>query len=82
MKLTLTKDIGAERKRPLPYMPQTIGVVTSPTGAVIRDILHRLADRFPSHVIVWPVLGLLPLVCSLLAAAFRFSSSPSTSAAS
>jgi exodeoxyribonuclease VII large subunit len=33
-----------------------IGVVTSPTGAVIRDILHRLADRFPSHVLVWPVL--------------------------
>ncbi|MFI8665599.1 exodeoxyribonuclease VII large subunit [Qipengyuania sp. NPDC077410] len=44
------------RKRPLPYLPRTIGVVTSPTGAVIRDILHRLADRFPSRVIVWPVL--------------------------
>jgi len=44
-----------ERKKPLPYMPRTIGVVTSPTGAVIRDILHRLADRFPSHVLVWPV---------------------------
>lgn len=44
-----------ERKRPLPYLPKVIGVVTSPTGAVIRDILHRLADRFPSHVIVWPV---------------------------
>ncbi len=44
------------RKRRLPYLPQVIGVVTSPTGAVIRDILHRLADRFPSHVIVWPVL--------------------------
>lgn len=43
------------RKKPLPYMPRTIGVVTSPTGAVIKDILHRLADRFPSHVIVWPV---------------------------
>ncbi|RYY47217.1 MAG: exodeoxyribonuclease VII large subunit [Sphingomonadales bacterium] len=43
------------RKKPLPYMPRTIGVVTSPTGAVIRDILHRLADRFPSHVLVWPV---------------------------
>jgi len=46
----------AERKRPLPFLPRTIGVVTSPTGAVIRDILHRLADRFPSHVLVWPVL--------------------------
>ncbi|WP_120716918.1 exodeoxyribonuclease VII large subunit [Tsuneonella amylolytica] len=44
------------RKRALPYLPATIGVVTSPTGAVIRDILHRLADRFPSRVIVWPVL--------------------------
>ncbi|WP_423141408.1 exodeoxyribonuclease VII large subunit [Parablastomonas sp. CN1-191] len=42
--------------RPLPFLPATIGVVTSPTGAVIRDILHRLADRFPSRVIVWPVL--------------------------
>ncbi len=44
------------RKRALPFLPQVIGVVTSPTGAVIRDILHRLADRFPSHVLVWPVL--------------------------
>lgn len=44
------------KKRRLPYLPLVIGVVTSPTGAVIRDILHRLADRFPSHVIVWPVL--------------------------
>jgi exodeoxyribonuclease VII large subunit len=45
----------AARKRPLPFLPRTIGVVTSPTGAVIRDILHRLADRCPSHVLVWPV---------------------------
>lgn len=45
-----------ERKQRLPYMPRVIGVVTSPTGAVIRDILHRLSDRFPSHVLVWPVL--------------------------
>ncbi len=44
------------RKRELPFLPRTIGVVTSPTGAVIRDILHRLEDRFPSRVIVWPVL--------------------------
>jgi exodeoxyribonuclease VII large subunit len=44
------------RKRRLPFLPRKIGVVTSPTGAVIRDILHRLADRFPSHVVVWPVL--------------------------
>ncbi len=45
-----------ERKKKLPSLPRTIGVVTSPTGAVIRDILHRLADRFPTHVIIWPVL--------------------------
>jgi exodeoxyribonuclease VII large subunit len=44
------------RKRPLPYLPEVIGVVTSPTGAVIRDILHRFADRFPRHVLLWPVL--------------------------
>ncbi|HEY8594250.1 MAG TPA: exodeoxyribonuclease VII large subunit [Devosiaceae bacterium] len=43
------------RKKPLPYLPRVIGVVTSPTGAVIRDILHRLDDRFPTRVIVWPV---------------------------
>ncbi len=43
------------RKKPLPYLPDVIGVVTSPTGAVIRDILHRLADRFPRRVLVWPV---------------------------
>ncbi len=47
---------ASERKRRLPFLPRTIGVVTSPTGSVIRDILHRLADRFPSHVVVWPVL--------------------------
>ncbi len=43
------------RKKQLPFIPKIIGVVTSPTGAVIRDILHRLNDRFPRHVIVWPV---------------------------
>ena len=43
------------RKQLLPYLPRVIGVVTSPTGAVIRDILHRLADRFPTRVLVWPV---------------------------
>jgi exodeoxyribonuclease VII large subunit len=45
----------AARKKPLPYLPGVIGIVTSPTGAVIRDILHRLADRFPRRVVVWPV---------------------------
>ncbi|WP_376874164.1 exodeoxyribonuclease VII large subunit [Albirhodobacter sp. R86504] len=44
-----------ERKRPIPYLPKVIGVVTSPSGAVIRDILHRLRDRFPRHVVIWPV---------------------------
>ncbi len=43
------------RKQLLPYLPDVVGVVTSPTGAVIRDILHRLAERFPRHVLVWPV---------------------------
>ena len=43
------------RKKPLPFMPRVVGVVTSPTGAVIRDILHRITDRFPVHVVVWPV---------------------------
>jgi exodeoxyribonuclease VII large subunit len=43
------------RKKAIPFLPRLIGVVTSPTGAVIRDILHRLNDRFPRHVMVWPV---------------------------
>ncbi len=43
-------------KKPLPFLPHTIGVITSPTGAVIRDILHRLRERFPRHVLLWPVL--------------------------
>ncbi len=44
-----------ELKKPIPYLPQIIGVITSPSGAVIKDILHRLSDRFPSHVYLWPV---------------------------
>ena len=57
-RLRLEKEglFARERKKPLPFLPRTIAVVTSPTGAVIRDILHRLADRFPSQVLVWPVL--------------------------
>jgi len=46
---------AAERKKPLPFLPETIGVITSPSGAVISDILHSLADRFPRHVLLWPV---------------------------
>jgi exodeoxyribonuclease VII large subunit len=45
----------SKRKRPLPFIPERIGIITSPTGAVIKDMLHRLADRFPRHVLVWPV---------------------------
>ena len=56
------KKLGAEglfdeaEKRDLPFMPKIIGVVTSPTGAVIRDIMHRINDRFPTRIIMWPVL--------------------------
>lgn len=41
-------------KKPIPFLPQTIGVVTSASGAVIRDIIHRVRDRFPSHILIWP----------------------------
>src|SRR5436190_4107842 len=54
-KLAAEGLFDAARKQLLPFLPTVIGVVTSPTGAVIRDILHRLADRFPRHVLVWPV---------------------------
>ncbi|NNU81017.1 exodeoxyribonuclease VII large subunit [Halovulum dunhuangense] len=54
-KLAAEGLFDAERKRPLPYLPEVIGVVTSPSGAVIRDILHRLRDRFPRKVLIWPV---------------------------
>jgi exodeoxyribonuclease VII large subunit len=54
-KLAAEGLFAEERKRRLPFLPSCIGVVTSPTGAVIRDILHRIGERFPRHVIVWPV---------------------------
>ncbi len=54
-KLTAEGLFDAARKKPIPYLPRLIGVVTSPTGSVIRDILHRLNERFPRHVLVWPV---------------------------
>src|SRR6266545_577901 len=54
-KLAAEGLFDAARKQLLPFLPDAIGVITSPTGAVIRDILHRLADRFPRHVLVWPV---------------------------
>ena len=54
-KLAAEGLFDAARKKPIPYLPEVIGVITSPTGAVIRDIMHRLADRFPRRVLLWPV---------------------------
>jgi exodeoxyribonuclease VII large subunit len=54
-RLTAEGLFAEARKQPLPWLPEVVGVVTSPTGAVIRDILHRLEDRFPRRVLVWPV---------------------------
>ncbi|MBX7146803.1 MAG: exodeoxyribonuclease VII large subunit [Alphaproteobacteria bacterium] len=59
------------RKKPLPAMPKIIGVITSLTGAVIKDILHRLTDRFPCHVLVWPVLVQGPQAAEQIAAAIK-----------
>jgi exodeoxyribonuclease VII large subunit len=61
----------AARKRPLPFLPEVIGVVTSPSGAVIRDILHRLRERFPRRVLVWPVTVQGPNCAAEVAAAIR-----------
>lgn len=58
-------------KKKLPFLPATIGVVTSPTGAVIRDILHRIADRFPTRVIVWPALVQGDLAAAQIEAGIR-----------
>lgn len=54
-KLAAEGLFDAERKRKIPFLPRVVGIVTSPTGAVIRDMLHGFAERFPTHVIVWPV---------------------------
>ncbi len=59
------------RKQLLPYLPRVVGVVTSPTGAVIRDILHRLSDRFARHVLVWPVRVQGETAAAEIAAAIR-----------
>lgn len=53
-KLAAEGLFDTDRKKPLPFLPKVIGVITSPTGAVIRDIMHRINDRFPCHVIIWP----------------------------
>jgi exodeoxyribonuclease VII large subunit len=70
-KLAAEGLFAEERKQAPPYLPEVIGVVTSPTGAVIRDILHRLADRFPRHVLVWPVLVQGEGAAEQIAAAIR-----------
>lgn len=70
-KLAAEGLFSTDRKKALPYMPQVIGVVTSPTGAVIRDILHRLRDRFPTHVLLWPVLVQGEAAAGQVAAAIR-----------
>jgi exodeoxyribonuclease VII large subunit len=68
-RLTEEGLFDAARKRPIPFIPKIIGVVTSPTGAVIRDILHRLADRFSRRVLLWPVLVQGPDAAEQIAAA-------------
>jgi exodeoxyribonuclease VII large subunit len=69
------------RKLPIPFLPRVIGVVTSPTGAVIRDILHRINERFPRHVLVWPVRVQGETSAAEVAAAVRgFNALPATGA--
>ncbi|MGH6950996.1 MAG: exodeoxyribonuclease VII large subunit, partial [Vitreimonas sp.] len=70
-KLAAEGLFAPQRKKPIPYLPRTIGVVTSPTGAVIRDILHRLRERFPRRVILWPVLVQGPEAAQQVARAIR-----------
>jgi exodeoxyribonuclease VII large subunit len=70
-KLAAEGLFDAARKKPLPFLPEVVAVVTSPTGAVIRDILHRLADRFPRRVIVVPVLVQGEQAAAQVAAAIR-----------
>lgn len=70
-KLAAEGLFAPERKKRLPFLPARIGVVTSPTGAVIRDILHRLNDRFPRPVLVWPVLVQGPGAAEQIAAAIN-----------
>ncbi|CAN5176001.1 exodeoxyribonuclease VII large subunit [soil metagenome] len=60
-----------DRKRPLPSMPAVVGVITSPTGAVIRDILHRIRDRWPCHVLVWPCVVQGDAAAAQVSAAIR-----------
>jgi exodeoxyribonuclease VII large subunit len=70
-KLAAEGLFARERKKPIPYLPRVIGVVTSPTGAVIRDILHRLEERFPRRVLLWPVLVQGPEAAGQVARAIK-----------
>ena len=70
-KLAAEGLFAAERKKRIPFLPRTIGVVTSPTGAVIRDILHRLGERFPRRVLLWPVLVQGPEAAGQVARAIK-----------
>ncbi|MES2034418.1 MAG: exodeoxyribonuclease VII large subunit [Pseudomonadota bacterium] len=70
-KLNTEGLFAAEHKRRLPSMPATVGVITSPTGAVIRDILHRIRDRWPCRVVVWPVVVQGDVAAAQVAAAIR-----------
>jgi len=70
-KLAAEGLFAPERKRPLPSMPAVVGVVTSPTGAVIRDILHRIRDRWPCRVVVWPVVVQGDAAAAQVSAAIR-----------
>ena len=70
-KLAAEGLFAAARKKPIPFLPRLIGVVTSPTGAVIRDILHRLSERFPRKVLLWPVLVQGPEAAGQIANAIR-----------
>jgi exodeoxyribonuclease VII large subunit len=70
-KLSAEGLFAPERKQALPSMPAVVGVITSPTGAVIRDILHRIRDRWPCRVIVWPVVVQGDAAAAQVAAAIR-----------
>ncbi len=70
-KLAAEGLFAPSRKKPIPFLPRVIGVVTSPTGAVIRDILHRLGERFPRRVLLWPVLVQGPEAAGQVARAIR-----------
>jgi exodeoxyribonuclease VII large subunit len=70
-KLAAEGLFSAERKKPLPFLPEVIGVITSPTGAVIRDIMHRLNARFPRRVLLWPVAVQGERAAGEIAAAIR-----------